>query len=159
VKRPIEIASGDRDLFSLIEDREVVVLYPEKGGIAYVDEAEVERRYSIPGRAYGDYAILRGDPSDGLPGLAGVGPKKAAQLVKRYGTVAAMLEAGVFRDSDAVYLEKAQRVVPPVRDLPVKVPRGRRDSYPEDPKRVEELGRKYGVASNLERLIKALTNA
>jgi 5'-3' exonuclease len=159
VKRPIEIASGDRDLFSLIEDRDVVVLYPEKGGIAYVDEAEVERRYSIPGRAYGDYAILRGDPSDGLPGLAGVGPKKAAELVKRYGTVAAMLEAGVFRDSDAVYLEKAQRVVPPVRDLPVNVPRGRRDSYPEDPKRVEELGRKYGVASNLERLIKALTNA
>jgi 5'-3' exonuclease len=159
VKRPIEIASGDRDLFSLIEDQEVVVLYPEKGGIAYVDEAEVERRYSVPGRAYGDYAILRGDPSDGLPGLAGVGPKKAAELVKRYGTVAAMLEAGVFRDSDAVYLEKAQRVVPPVRDLPVNVPRGRRDSYPEDPKRVEELGRKYGVASNLERLIKALTNA
>ena len=159
VQRPIEIASGDRDLFSLIEDREVVVLYPEKGGIAYVDEAEVESRYSIPGRAYGDYAILRGDPSDGLPGLAGVGPKKAAELVKRYGTVAAMLEAGVFRDSDAVYLKKAQRVVPPVRDLPVKVPRGRRDSYPEDPKRVEELGREYGVASNLERLIKALTNA
>ena len=159
VQRPIEIASGDRDLFSLIEDREVVVLYPEKGGIAYVDEAEVESRYSIPGRAYGDYAILRGDPSDGLPGLAGVGPKKAAELVKRYGTVAAMIEAGVFRDSDAVYLEKAQRVVPPVRDLPVMVPRGRRDSYPEDPKRVEELGREYGVASNLERLIKALANA
>jgi len=158
VSSPIEIASGDRDLFSLIRDREVIVLYPEKGGIAVVDEAEVERRYSIPGRAYADYAILRGDPSDGLPGLAGVGTKKAADLVRRYGSVAAMIEAGIFRDSDAAYLEKAQRVVPPVGDLEIKVPRGRRDSYAEDPKRVDELGRKYGIASNFERLVKALSS-
>jgi 5'-3' exonuclease len=124
-----------------------------------VDEAEVERRYSIPGRNYSDYAILRGDPSDGLPGLAGVGTKKAADLVRRYGSVSAMIEAGIFRDSDAAYLEKAQRVVPPVADLKIPVPRGRRDSYPDDPKKVEELGRKYGIASNLERLVKALRSA
>jgi 5'-3' exonuclease len=159
VNPPIEIASGDRDLFSLIRGRDVIVLYPEKGGIAVVDEAEVERRFSIPGRAYSDYAILRGDPSDGLPGLAGVGNKKAADLVRRYGSVAAMIDAGIFRDSDAAYLEKAQRVVPPVADLEIPVPRGRRDSYPENPKRVEELGKKYGIASNLERLVKALTKA
>jgi 5'-3' exonuclease len=159
VNPPIEIASGDRDLFSLIRGRDVIVLYPEKGGIAVVDEAEVERRYSIPGRNYSDYAILRGDPSDGLPGLAGVGTKKAADLVRRYGSVSAMIEAGIFRDSDAAYLEKAQRVVPPVADLKIPVPRGRRDSYPDDPKKVEELGRKYGIASNFERLIKALTKA
>ncbi len=158
VSPPIEIASGDRDLFSLIRDRDVIVLYPEKGGIAVVDEAEVERRYSIPGRSYADYAILRGDPSDGLPGLAGVGTKRAADLVRRYGSVGAMIEAGIFRDSDAVYLEKAQRVVPPVGDLKIPVPRGRRDSYPDNRKRIEELGRKYGIASNLERLTKALSS-
>jgi len=156
VSPPVEIASGDRDLFSLIRDREVIVLYPEKTGIAEVDEAEVTRRYSIPGRAYADFAVLRGDPSDGLPGLAGVGAKKAADLVRRYGSVAAMLEAGIFRDSDAEYLEKARRVVAPVTDLKIKVPRGRRDSYPDDPAKVEELGRRYGVASSFERLIKAL---
>jgi hypothetical protein len=78
--------------------------------------------------------------------------------VRRYGSVAKMIEAGIFRDSDAAYLEKAQRVVPPVADLPITVPRGRRDSYPEDPKRVEELGRKHGIASNLERLVKALSS-
>ena len=50
VKPPVEIYSGDRDLFSLIRDREVIVLYPEKTGLAEVDEAEVGRRYSIPGR-------------------------------------------------------------------------------------------------------------
>src|SRR5712671_6695358 len=116
VEPPIEIASGDRDLFSLIRGRDIIVLYPEKTGIAVVDEAEVERRYSIPGQAYADMAILRGDPSDGLPGLAGFGPKKAADLVRRYGSVRAMIEAGIFRDADAEYLERAMRVVAPVAD-------------------------------------------
>jgi 5'-3' exonuclease len=156
VSPPVEIASGDRDLFSLIRDREVIVLYPEKAGIAEVDEAEVTRRYSIPGRAYADFAVLRGDPSDGLPGVAGIGAKKAADLVRRYGSVAAMLEAGIFRDSDAEYLEKAQRVVAPVTDLEIKVPRGRRDRYPDDPAKVAQLAKRYGVASSFERLIKAL---
>src|SRR5229473_4646713 len=105
VKPPIEIASGDRDLFSQVRGRDIIVLYPQKGGMVEVDEAEVSRRYSIPGRAYADFAILRGDPSDGLPGIAGVGAKKAADLVRRYGSVQAMLEAGIFRDSDAEYLE------------------------------------------------------
>jgi 5'-3' exonuclease len=158
VSPPVEIVSGDRDLFSLVRDREVVVLYPEKGGIALVDEDEVARRYSIPGRAYADFAMLRGDPSDGLPGLAGVGAKTAAGLVRKYGSVAAMLEAGVFRASDAEYLEKVQRLVPPVADLRIEVPPGRRDRYPADPAKAEELGRRHGVASSIERLVKALAS-
>ena len=153
---PIEIYSGDRDLFSLIRDREIIVLYPEKTGLAVVDEAEVERRYSIPGRAYADFAILRGDPSDGLPGVAGIGAKKAADLVRRYGSVGGMLEAGIFRSSDAEYLDKARRIVPPVTDLDIEVPRGGRDHYPDDPARVKELGERYGIASSFERLLKAL---
>jgi len=156
VKPPVEIVSGDRDLFSLIRDRDVVVLYPEKGGLALVDEDEVARRYSIPGRSYADFAILRGDPSDGLPGLAGVGPKKAADLVRRYGSVQAMIDAGVFRSADAEYLDKASRVVPPVTDLKIKVPPGRRDRYPEHPRKVEEMGARYGVGGSLKRLSEAL---
>ena len=70
-----------------------------------------------------------------------------------------MLEAGVFRNANAEYLEKALRVVPPVRDLPIEVPRGKRDKYPEHPKKVAELGKKYGIDSSLERLIKALSGA
>lgn len=157
VKTPIEIASGDRDLFSQVSGRDVIVLYPQKGGPAEVDEAEVSRRYGIPGRAYADYAILRGDPSDGLPGIPGIGDKTAAQMVKKYGSVAKMLEAGIFRkEEQANYLRKALKVVPPVSDLPIKVPRGRRDKYPDDPAKVEELARKHGIASNLERLVTAL---
>jgi 5'-3' exonuclease len=157
VNTPIEIWSGDRDLFTLIRDGKIIVLYPEKAGLAEIDEADVERRYSIPGRAYADFAILRGDPSDGLPGVAGIGAKKAADLVRRYGSVRAMLDAGIFRSTDAEYLEKAIRIVPPVSDLEIEVPRGRRDHWPDDPSRVEELGKRYGIASSLQRLLKALS--
>jgi len=158
VETPIEIYSGDRDLFTLVRDREIIVLYPEKTGLAEVDEAEVERRYSIPGRAYADFAILRGDPSDGLPGIAGIGAKKAADLVRRYGSVGSMLEAGIFRTADADYLEKASRIVPPVTNLDIEVPTGRRDRYPEDPAQVEALGKRYGVASSFQRLLTALAS-
>ncbi|MEA2627629.1 MAG: hypothetical protein QOJ10_89 [Chloroflexota bacterium] len=158
VEKPIEIYSGDRDLFTLVRDRQIMVLYPEKTGLAEVDEAEIERRYSIPGRAYADFAILRGDPSDGLPGVAGIGAKKAADLVRRYGSVGAMLEAGIFRTADAEYLEKAGRIVPPVTNLEVELPRGKRDRYPEDPAQVEALGKRYGIASSFQRLLTALAS-
>ena len=157
VKTPIEIASGDRDLFSLVRGRDVIVLYPQKGGPVEVDEAEVSRRYGIPGRAYADYAILRGDPSDGLPGIPGIGDKTAAQMVKKYGSIQKMLEAGIFRkEEQADYLRSALKVVPPVANLPLKIPKGRRSSYPDDPARVEQLAKKHGIASNLERLVTAL---
>jgi len=156
VKTPIEIASGDRDLFSQVRGRDVIVLYPQKGGPVEVDEAEVTRRYSIPGTAYSDYAILRGDPSDGLPGIPGIGDKSAAQLVKRYGSVEKMLEAGVFHGDHADYLRRALKVVPPVRDLPIDVPVGRRDHYPDEPELLAAMGKKFGIDSSLERLVVAL---
>jgi 5'-3' exonuclease len=157
VKTPIEIASGDRDLFSLVRGRDVIVLYPQKGGPAEIDEAEVSRRYGIPGRAYAAFAILRGDPSDGLPGIPGIGDKTAAQMVTRYGSIEKMLEAGIFRkEEQADYLRNALKVVPPVANLPIEVPRGRRDRYPEDAAKVELLGKKHGIVNNLDRLVTAL---
>jgi 5'-3' exonuclease len=157
VKTPIEIASGDRDLFSLVRGRDVIVLYPQKGGPAEIDEAEVSRRYGIPGRAYAAFAILRGDPSDGLPGIPGIGDKTAAQMVTRYGSIEKMLEAGIFRkEEQADYLRSALKVVPPVANLPIEVPRGRRDRYPEDAAKVELLGKKHGIVNNLDRLVTAL---
>src|SRR5260370_16887915 len=79
----VEIVTGDRDLYSLVRDPDVCVLYTQRGigNLQVVDEAEVERRYGIPGRSYGDYAVLRGDPSDGLPGVPGVGQQTAPQLL------------------------------------------------------------------------------
>jgi 5'-3' exonuclease len=156
VEKPVEIWSGDRDLFSQVRDKDIVVLYPEKAGLAVVDEAEVKKRYGIPGTAYSDFAILRGDPSDGLPGVAGVGPKKAADLVKKYKSVQGMLDAGIFSAADSAYLANALKVVPPRVDLELPMPKGRRSKYPAEPEVVEEIAKRYGVGSSLQRLITAL---
>lgn len=153
----VDIVSGDRDLFALVRDPDVRVLYPEKRGLKAVDEAEVTRRYGVPGRAYADFAILRGDPSDGLPGLPGVGDKKAAELVCRYGGVEGLLSSGRLRDTDRDYLRRALRVVPPVANLPVALPPGRRERYPADPERVVALAERYGLTGPFERLLRALS--
>ncbi len=152
----VEIASGDRDLFALVEDPRVRVLYPERSGLTLVDEAEVARRYGIPGRRYGDYAILRGDPSDGLPGLRGVGAVSAAALIQRYGGVEPMLRTAQLREADRDYLTRALRVVPPVATLPVTLPDAPRRDLPADPRRLEELAGKHGVPAAASRLARAL---
>src|SRR5512145_3313987 len=94
--RPVDVVTGDRDLFQLVDDaRGVRVLYTARGVGRHeiVDEAAVAAKYGIPGRAYADFAALRGDPSDGLPGVPGVGEKTAARLVERYGSVDGILAA------------------------------------------------------------------
>jgi 5'-3' exonuclease len=152
----VEIVSGDRDLFALVRDPKVRVLYPEKGGLSVVDEAEVERRYGVPGPLYADFAVLRGDPSDGLAGMAGVGPKKAAELVRKYGGIRGLVESGRVSDSVRDYLERAYRVVAPVTDVPVELPAGCRPTYPVDPQRSQELAERNGLVSSVGRLVTAL---
>lgn len=152
----IEISSGDRDLFALVETPRVLVLYPEKAGLAEIDEDEVTRRYSIPGRRYADFAILRGDPSDGLPGLKGVGAVTAAGMIRRHGDIAGVLRDRELRDADREYLEAAMRVVPPVDDLPIDLPAGRRDSYPSDDAAVQAIAARYGVRDACARLVGAV---
>jgi 5'-3' exonuclease len=152
----IEIASGDRDLFALVESPRVCVLYPEKAGLAVIDEDEVTRRYGIPGRRYADFAILRGDPSDGLPGLKGVGAVTAAGMIRRHGDIAGVLRDRQLRDADREYLEAAMRVVRPVDDLPIELPAGRRDSYPADEAAVQAISERYGVRDACARLVSAV---
>jgi 5'-3' exonuclease len=152
----IEIASGDRDLFALVEDPRVRILYPEKSGLAVIDEAEVTRRYDIPGRRYADFAILRGDPSDGLPGLRGVGNVTAAGMIRRYGSIAGMLRERQLNDGDRAYLESAMSVVAPVADLPIELPPGRRDVYPADEAALRSLAAKHGVGDPCARLLTAV---
>lgn len=152
----VDIVSGDRDLFALVRDPHVRVLYPEKRGLTVIDEAEVTRRYGVPGRLYADFAILRGDPSDGLPGLMGVGDKKAAELVSRYDGIEGLMGSGRLKDAERDYLERARRVVPPVADIPIELPQGRRERYPDDPERVVTLAERYGLDGPFERLLRAL---
>jgi 5'-3' exonuclease len=153
----VEVLSGDRDLFALVEDPRVRILYPERTGLSVIDEAEVTKRYGIPGRRYADFAILRGDPSDGLPGLKGVGQSAAAQLIRRHGGVDEMLRDATLRDADRDYLERALVVVRPARDLPVGLPAGRRESYPADGAALVALAAQHGVESACARLVAALS--
>jgi len=129
-REPVEVVSGDRDLFALVRDAApaIAVLYPVRGvsELVVVDEAEITRRYGIPGRAYLDFALLRGDPSDGLPGVAGIGEKTATKLIAEHGSLdgllaARSLPAAVARRLDAArdYLAAARRVVPPRADVPL----------------------------------------
>ncbi len=151
----VEVVSGDRDLFALIRDPAVTVLYPSRDGLVRMDEAAVERRYGVPGRRYADLALLRGDASDGLPGLPGVGEKRAAELVRNHGSVEGLLASGRLREADRDYLERACRVVLPVSDLPVDLP-PRQDLLPADPERLDALGRRYGLEAAVGRLRAAL---
>jgi 5'-3' exonuclease len=152
----VEIVSGDRDLFALIEDPRVAVLYPEKGGWNIVGEAEVTRRYAIPGRRYADFAMLRGDPSDGLPGLKGVGAVAAAAMIREHGGVDSLIAAGRLSEANREYLVRAMRVVPPVPDLPIDLPAGRRTRYPVDPEQLNALMARHGLQAASSRLVEAL---
>jgi 5'-3' exonuclease len=135
----VEIFSGDRDLFALVQGARVRILYPEKAGHAVIDEDEVARRYDIPGRRYSDFAILRGDPSDGLPGLRGVGSVAAAGMIRRHGSIERLLLDRQLKDADRDYLQRAMLVVRPVSQLPIALPPGRRHRYPADKLLLESL--------------------
>jgi len=163
----VAVVSGDRDLFALVRDPDVYVLYPQTGvsKLVVVDEAEVTRRYGIPGRAYGDFALLRGDPSDGLPGVKGIGEKTAAKLVATYGSLDAILAATdlappVARklDDGREYLAAARRVVLPVADIAMEPVALTLPTHPAHPKALDELSSAHDLASPVERVLQALAD-
>jgi 5'-3' exonuclease len=164
-QQPVEIASGDRDLFALVRDPDVKVLYPLRGvsTLLEVDEAEITRRYGIPGRAYGDFALLRGDPSDGLPGVPGIGEKTAAALIARYGSLDGLLAStdlspAIVRKLAAGrdYLAAARRVVLPVTTVPLAPVSLALPRRPAHPRTLERLIAEHTLAGPVGRLRTAL---
>jgi 5'-3' exonuclease len=168
---PVDVVTGDRDLFQLVDDaRQVRVIYTARGmsRLEVVDEAAVTRRYEIPGRSYAAFAALRGDPSDGLPGVPGVGEKTAAALVRVFGTVEAMLAAldqghGGFPmgsraklAANRAYLEAAIPVVAVAADAPLPPVDGRLPAVPPDTRRLAELDEQFDLGSSLGRMCGAL---
>jgi 5'-3' exonuclease len=169
---PVDVVSGDRDLFQVVrDDGPVRVRYTAKGvGRAeVVDEAEVTRRYGIPGRAYADLALLRGDPSDGLPGVPGVGEKTAAALVTRFGGLAGLL-AALDRGGDdgfpagsrarllaaRPYLAAAPAVVRVATDVPLPTVDDTLPTAPREPARLVALSDRWGLDGPLNRLLAAV---
>ena len=94
---PVLVATSDRDAFQLVSDR-VTVLQPLKGvsELARIGPEQVRERYGVEPRQVPDFIALRGDSSDRIPGAPGVGPKKAADVLRQYGTLEGALEAGRF---------------------------------------------------------------
>lgn len=168
----VDIVTGDRDLFQLVDDaRPVRVLYTVRGlrNLQLVDEAFVAAKYGIPGRAYADFATLRGDPSDGLPGVAGVGDKTAAALITRFGSLEALLAAldeGVTEGFPAGaraklaasrdYLAAAPAVVQVAPDAPLPEADLRLPVKPRDPEALARLADRYGLDGPLNRLLEVL---
>ena len=119
----------------------------------------MERRYGIPGRSYADFAILRGDPSDGLPGVPGVGAKTAAGLVRRHRTMDGILAGLDWSEETRDYIARARRVVRPVEDLDLPDPRPGLPASPADPAELERLDRELGIGASTGRLLGALRGA
>jgi 5'-3' exonuclease len=164
----VGIVSGDRDLFQLVRDPSVRVLYPKRGvsNLEVVDEAYIAQRFGIPGRAYRDYALLRGDPSDGLPGVKGIGEKSASSLLTKYGSLDAIVEAARSEPSGMLlskiarqldYIERAVKVITIPTDLPLPdVDLTRPRTSPDE--RVWEIAEQYRLTSPVRRLVTALTS-
>ncbi|MFI0422733.1 5'-3' exonuclease H3TH domain-containing protein [Spongiactinospora sp. 9N601] len=171
-KGPVDIVTGDRDLFQLVDDaRQIRVLYTARGirNLQVVDEAAVSAKYGIPGRSYADFATLRGDPSDGLPGVPGVGDKSAAALITRFGDLPTMLAAldsgqtegfpaGARTKLSAArdYLRVAPAVVKVAHDAPLPDVDLALPAEPRDKRALVALADRHGLDGPLNRLLDAL---
>jgi 5'-3' exonuclease len=171
----VEVVSGDRDLFQVVRDEPPVrVLYTGKGvsKLVVTGPAEVAERYGIPGRAYADFATLRGDPSDGLPGVPGIGERTAAALVSRFGSLPGLLAAldsgspDGFPPGARTRLAAAReylRVAPAVVQVRIDVPVGGYDdtlpAAPADPERLVALSEQWTLDAPLNRVLRALETA
>ena len=172
---PIEVVTGDRDLFQVARDTDpkVAVRYIGAGmrKAQVYDAAAIATRYGIRPGAYADFAALRGDPSDGLPGVPGVGDKTAATLINRFGSIEGLIEAMDGRSTGLTagmrakltaardYLLVAPRVVRVADDAPVVVEPVGRDALPREPvhpARLSELIRLHGIGGSTVRLVNAI---
>lgn len=172
---PVDVVTGDRDLFQVCDDgRQVRVIYTARGmrNLEVVTEETVVAKYRVLPQQYADYATLRGDASDGLPGVAGIGEKTAASLLLKYGTLEGLLEAAEDDGSGlagpvraklaaaADYLKVAPAVVRLVRnlDLPGLEEAGARLRPVTGNQRaeLERLASDWNLGGSVRRLLDAL---
>ncbi len=170
---PVDVVTSDRDLFQVVDDaRDVRVVSTAKGmrDLEIVTDAVVRAKYGVSAAQYADFATLRGDPSDGLPGIAGIGGKTAASLLARFGDLDGVLaaartsgsglsagQAAKLRDGED-YARRAIRAVEVVRDLPlpevdraVSITDRQRDAG-------AALAERWGIGSSMDRVIAALAH-
>jgi 5'-3' exonuclease len=170
-KGPIRIVTGDRDLFQMVDDkRDIKIVYLAKGISQHdlVDLKYVADKYAIPGDRYDLFAMFRGDPSDGLPGVRGIGEKGAAVIANNFASVEAALSAAheshpalapalakkIIAGAD--YLKIAPKLVRVARDAPLPQVDLAMPKAPADLSKLYQMKDQYGLGSSIDRLISAL---
>lgn len=170
--REVDVVTGDRDLFQLVDDeRKVRVLYTAKGlrNMQLIDQADLQERYGVAtGAQYADLATMRGDTSDGIPGVPGIGEKGAATLLARFGDLQGIRDAAADPSSGLTkaqrakieaasdYLDVAPTVVRVLRDADLPDHDDTLPTTPADPDALAALGERWGAESSIERLTAAL---
>jgi len=171
---PVDVVTGDRDLFQLIDDEaEVRILYTARGVGKHerVTNGVIREKYGVDAHQYADFAALRGDTSDGLPGVAGVGEKTAATLLGRFGDLEGLVAAAEDPDADLApgprrkvkdaedYLVVAPTVVRVACDIDLGTPDLRLPRTPADPDALVKLAERWGLDSPIARLVETLTDS
>jgi 5'-3' exonuclease len=168
---PIRIVTGDRDLFQMVDDkRDIKVVYLAKGISQHdlVDIKYVSDKYAIPGDRYDLFAMFRGDPSDGLPGVKGIVEKGAAVIANNFATVEDALAAAHESHASlppalakkiiagADYLSIAPKLVRVARDAPLPKVDLSMPKAPTDLSKLYQIKDQYGLGASIDRLIAAL---
>ncbi|MGX1674762.1 5'-3' exonuclease [Streptomyces sp. NPDC055400] len=168
---PVDIVTGDRDLYQLVDDaRERRVLYPLKGvgTLQITDEELLREKYGVDGSGYVDLALLRGDPSDGLPGVPGIGEKTAAKLLAQFGDLAGIMAAvddpkskltpaqRKRLDESRPYIAVAPTVVRVAADVPLPDVDTALPRQARDPEALDKLAERWGLGGSLQRLLTTL---
>jgi 5'-3' exonuclease len=170
-KGPIRVVTGDRDLFQLVDDAaDIKVVYLARGITNHdlVDIKWVADKYSIPGDRYALFAMFRGDPSDGLPGVKGIGEKGAATIANNFATVEQALAGAKSAHASltpalakkiiegADYLKIAPTLVHCARDVALPTLDISMPKKPDDLSEIYRMKDEYGLGASVDRLISAL---
>ncbi|BDZ64991.1 5'-3' exonuclease [Agromyces mangrovi Wang et al. 2018] len=171
---PVDVVTGDRDLFQLVDDAQGVrVVYTARGmsRLEVLTAASVVEKYRVLPEQYADFAALRGDTSDGLPGVAGIGEKTAASLLGEFGDLDGVRAAATDASSAmsarlraklgeaSGYLDVAPKVVEVVRDLSLGFDVDEARIIAPDADALEALGERWGLGAAMPRAAAALTAA
>jgi len=168
---PTKIVTGDRDLFQLVDDkRKIAVVYLAKGitNHDHVDIKWIANKYDIPGERYALFAMIRGDASDGLPGIRGIGEKGAAVIAKQFTSLPEVMKAAAKDDErltpnarkklleSAEYAKIAPKLVHCALDVPLPKLDLRIPKRPDNLDEIYQYQKDYGLGASVDRLISAL---
>ena len=168
---PVRIVTGDRDLFQLVDDkRDVKVVYLAKGIANHdlVDLKWIEQKYEIPGDRYGLFAMIRGDASDGLPGIKGIGEKGAASIAKQFTNLDEVMKAATNDDErlttnirkklleSAEYAKIAPKLVGCATDVSIPEMKIDLPNKPLDTQKIQDIKEEFGLGTSVDRITNAL---